>query len=122
MRSHAPLSRRRPPSTDCSASMDCGGTRAASYWGSRTIELTACAMCRFFYRLLRLASTDDRRDEFNVSKKRAVASPFFLTRKFRLTRSALLLRDDGNGDAHDDIGVQRDLQLMIADILERSLR
>src|ERR1700712_6029479 len=34
MRSHAALSSNKPPMTDCSASMECGGTFSASSWGS----------------------------------------------------------------------------------------
>src|ERR1700761_5454827 len=34
MRSHAALSSRKPPSTDCSASIECGGTFSDSSWGS----------------------------------------------------------------------------------------
>ncbi|GAB7537233.1 hypothetical protein BGC_34510 [Burkholderia sp. 3C] len=34
MRSQAALSSRRPPSTDCSASTECGGTFSDSIWGS----------------------------------------------------------------------------------------
>src|SRR5690606_22386192 len=92
MRSKAVLSSSRPPSTACSASIECGGTRSAAICGSSeaapcgTADICACVSRSF--------------------------EPAASTR----------LADHRDGDLDDDVAVRCHLYGEVADRLQRSVR
>src|SRR5262245_25326682 len=91
--SQVALSSMSPPSTDCSASIECGGTRTASVAG--------------FSRFLREKAASVPR-----SSGSATCGPDV----------ALLFRDDVNDQVDDDVGVQVQAHGVLADIADQAAR
>src|SRR5690606_2679842 len=107
MRSHAALSNSRPPRTDCSDSMECGGTRRESSCGSAGVFMA------------RIIPAGDRCLE-EADKKKAGK-----TRLFVASNAVLLLglfADHGNRDVDDNVGMQRYRNRVLAGHLQRALR
>ena len=103
---------------DCS--FRCAANTVASRCASRTIELKPVPMsipsstgC-LGRRASRLSSV-----RFNLTKKKGRRQPFVVQKNSCLR---LTLAKHRNVDGDDDVGMQRDLERMIADGLERSLR
>src|SRR6266545_805074 len=111
--SKAPLSIKRPPSTDCSASIECGGTLRFSSWESEAVCGTGWAM-KALENLL--AETLPRPAKKSTGRQ---------TRPFRINGLRSLLRSFSQHrylDVDHDVGVQRDRDGMVPDRFQRTLR
>jgi hypothetical protein len=113
IRSHAALSSSRPPSTDCSASMECGGLSAIRFG-----DLAArswVGITRIDAAALRVAG--------NRQKKAGPGCPgACLVQTAEAARQAcvrLCGRRHVDRDVDDDVGVQRDGNDVLADHLQR---
>src|SRR5579864_7480934 len=116
MRSHAALSSNRPPSTDCSASIECGGTFSDSSWGSFD-----GAFMETNYRANAVIRKPERR---NKKKREPVARlPFFARNDLANTARYLdVFAQHRHRHIDENVGVQRNLHRMIADRFQRAFR
>src|SRR6201991_3850948 len=127
MRSHAALSSSRPPSTDCSASIECGGTFSDSSWGA-----FGGAFMGGYYRANSPASKDSKRRPGDKKSRGRFPGPcpcaslipgdFFLLPGCAPNARLDVLAQHRHRHVDEDVGVQRNLHRMVADHLERAFR
>src|SRR6267154_1376733 len=110
--SKAPLSIKRPPRTDCSASIECGGTLRFSSCESE-------AACGRGWAMKALENLWRRLYRVNAQTKRAARRGPSINGLRLLLRSFPQHRDF---DVNEDVGVQRDRDRMVSDGFQRPLR
>src|ERR1700743_117080 len=118
-RSHAPLSSSKPPSTDCSASTECGGTLSELTWGSfEFMEKDYIpGLCRNSARRKNTEPVEGFRS-FNLAATRMRKAP----RAVQFTAGSDVFADHRNRHVDHDVRMQRDLNSVLAHHLQRAVR
>src|SRR5450830_374028 len=127
MRSYAALSRSRPPMTDCSASIECGGIRRESSCGSegafmaRIIPASASGQKKRAknQRKIHHEYTKNRQQKSRASPAFQIAASLAGPARRRLR---VRVSDDSDNNFYNNVGVQSNRNVVLANNFQRAGR
>src|SRR5476649_2975357 len=125
MQSYAALSRSKPPMTDCSASIECGGIRRESSCGSEGAFMARIIPASASRQKKRAKNQRKIHDKYTKSRRqKSRANPAFhvAATLAGLARRRLRVRvsDDSDNDFNHDVGVQSNRNVVLANNFQRA--